>query len=176
MKTTMRRFLSISFLCLASALPLAASPWVAGYRVALDGFDVPSRSVDEYWALSVSVDVIPSLILAPSVDVGLSVPSFPHDGEVLVTVGAGSGLLVWHEHPLRNLFRRQSAYVPRIDVSVGIGFSDPYWRNTSVLFQPLRFHFGDKQVGILGLHLVHERQSDAWGWGLRLFEIHHYLW
>ena len=170
----MRRFaFAVIAVMLLALPPIPASPWVAGYRVGLDGYDVPGLSSHEYVSVSLFADLVPSLLLSPSVHLGVALPK---DREALVSVGAGSGVLVWHDHPLRPLFRRESAYVPRIDLSVGIGFSSPYWMTTSVLLQPLRFHFGDKQVGIMGLHLVHDRQADAWGWGLRLFEITHYLW
>lgn len=160
----------------ASGTLLSASPWKAGYRVGIDGYDVPSISTNEYWSVSLEADMVPRLLGGPSVQVGMLLPPIPYVDPAYLSVGVGTGLFAWQEHPFKHLFRRQSALVPQIDLVLQFSFSDPHWVATSLLFQPIRFHFGDKQISILGIHVVRDMRAQAWGWGVRLFEISHYLW
>jgi hypothetical protein len=161
---------------LVALLPLPASPWVAGYRIGIDGYDLQSVPDNEYWAASITIDVFPSMLASPAVFAGMLLPPIPYSDPAYVAVGVDTPLFVWHDHPLGSLFRRESAWVPRVGVSFLFNFNEPYWTGTSFTVQPLSFHFGDKQVGILGIHLVRDQGFSNWGWGIRLFEISHYLW
>jgi len=176
----MKRSITPTILVLALLLfciPLSAAPWWGGYRIGLDGFDVPSISQEEHWSVTFIAEPITALLSGPSVQFGLTMPSFPFtDSHTYLSVGVGTSLFALQEHPFDRSFRRDSAYTPRIDVLFLFDVQETSFTATSILLQPISFHFGDKQIGILGVHLVKDHQVDTWGWGIRLFEIVHYLW
>lgn len=155
---------------------LAASPYVAGYRVGLDGYDVPTISTDEYWSASLFADLMPTSRFSPSVHVGFLLPPYPFEEAAYATAGASIPLAYWLGHPLRSLFRRDSAYAPVFGVQALFDLGHIRLGGGSAILHPLRFDFGDKQVGILSFQLVYDTVADQWGWGLRIFEISHYLW
>lgn len=134
-------------------------------------------SPDEHWSITFIAEPIPAHLSGPSVQFGLTMPLFPFtDSHTYLSLGVGTSLVVLQDHPFDRLFRRDSAYTPRIDLLFLFDLQETAFTATSILLQPISFHFGDKQIGILGVHLVKDHQVDTWGWGIRLFEIVHYLW
>ena len=150
-----------------------ASEWTFGYRVGVDGYVVPSLGEQEYWTIAAVTELFPEWMLRPSIETGVLIS---RNTDVQLKVSFGSGLLVFQDHPFERFFRRDSALIPRMDATVAL--STGTWRPSfaSVLVQPLSFHFGDKYIGILGVHLLYDLVDNSWGWGIRLFELNHYLW
>ncbi|MGI6432564.1 MAG: hypothetical protein ACOXZ4_01675 [Sphaerochaetaceae bacterium] len=170
-----KRTASICLLFLVAQL-VFSSPWVGGYRLGIDGFALPSMSVDEKWSFSVETLLLPAKTYSPSVQLGMLSPQLGSDGNTYLMVGLGMPLAWQNNHLLAPLMRRSSAWTPRIDLQMYTRLKEPFWKAVSALIQPLNFNFGDKRIGLLGVHLAYDVQDDSWGWGLRLFEIVHYLW
>lgn len=157
--------------------PLIAGGWSGGYRVAVDGYNSSAFANREYLVLSVIHEPFKSLPVHPHVQFGILVPTFFSDAvHTQVIVGFGSGLLVMQEHPFERFFRRDSALVPRVEASISYDFSQNRIASGSFIVQPLSFHYGDKYIGVLGATVIRDFSNDSWGWGIRLFEISHYLW
>ncbi len=95
---------------------------------------------------------------------------------LLASVGADIPLFRLQKHPFASLFRRHSAYAPTVGVSMIFDLRATEFVAATVTLQPLMFDFSDKQIGILGARVLWDREKETWGWGIRLFEISHYLW
>ncbi len=150
-----------------------ASSWSFGYRVGVDGYVAPTLGEQEYWAISAFTELFPQQMLRPRLEAGVLVS---RNSDVQMMVSLGSGLFVVQDHLFERFFRRDSALIPRIDAAVAVSTGNWHPSFASMLIQPLSFHFGDKYIGILGVHLLYDIVDDSWGWGIRLFELNHYLW
>lgn len=167
----------LSLVLLCFTFPLVASPWSGGYRVGVDGYHVKSFSSHEYFMFSGLYEPFGLVGVHPSVHLGVLVPTvFQGGGHPQLVFGAGSGLFVLHQHPFKAMFRRDSAMVPRLESSLFFDLGGDGVTAASVALHPFSFHWGDKYISILGATVVRDFQHDAWGWGIRLFEISHYLW
>lgn len=165
------------FLLIGIFTPVSAGGWSGGYRIALDGYDSVVFTDREHVVLSVVYEPFGSAVVHPQLQFGVIVPTFPSNSSTpLMTVGFASGLFVLQEHPFERLFRRDSALVPKIEASITYDVSRTEFATTSVVFQPISFHYGDKYIGILGVSAVRDLRNGSWGWAVRLFEITHYLW
>lgn len=149
---------------------LLASPWGGGYRIAFDGFVIDSIATTEYLSIELNLRLFPS---GPSLQSGLAMSAGEH---LLVTFGTDVPLFRLQKHPFESLFRRSSAYAPTLGFSTMFDTESMQFVTTSMVLQPFLFDFSDKQVGILGIHVLWDIDTGSWGWGLRLFEISHYLW
>lgn len=167
--------LSLVLLCVT--LPLGAGPWSGGYRVGVAGYNVESFSSDEYVMFSALYEPFGLVGVHPSVQMGFLVPTVSQGSEhTQVVLGVGSGLFVLHQHPFKAMFRRDSAMVPRLESSLYFDINGEGLTAVSAALYPFSFHWGDKYISLLGATVVRDLQHDTWGWGIRLFEISHYLW
>jgi hypothetical protein len=164
-------FLSIMVLMIVSS-PLSATSWSGGYRIGFDGYASPSFSRNDYISFSLVHESYGPL----QMNVGVSAPL--HDGSygTLLSFGLGSGMYVFQDHPLDTLFRRDSALSPRLELSLLFDVAKVEFSHITLIFQPLSLDFGDKRIGVLGAIVTRDFPEDAWGWGIRLFEITHYVW
>ena len=174
----MRKLIVIILLFVVSVnLSAQASGWSFGYRAAIDGYVGDSTSEQEYVALSLFHEPFPSMIVRPSFHVGALLPTrWTDDHGALLTAGVGSALFAIHDHPFNRFLRRESAIIPRIDAQVMIAATSWQLLGASVLLQPFSLHFGDVYVALMGVHLLYDCTQYSWDWGLRIFEISHYLW
>jgi len=156
-------------------VPLFSSSWLIGYKVGIDGYDSSSLGKNEYWQVGLNFNLVPQLLWSPQIEVGVLLPQLRSESPFFINLGLNSGLAVWHNHPLKNNFRRESALVPRLEVSIAVAFKEPYLNHTSILFEPFNFHFGDKQIGVMGFHLIYNVEQGEYGWGIRLFEINNWI-
>jgi len=149
---------------------LFASPWWGGYRIAFDGYVVDSIAPTEYLSINLNLKPFP---FGPSLQAGLAMSVGEH---LLASFGSDIPLFKLHNHPFATLFRRSSVYAPTLGISAIFDLTAPQCISAAMTFQPLMFDFSDKQVGILGVHVLWDLDKETWGWGVRLFEISHYLW
>lgn len=168
--------LTTEFILLACT-PLHADIWHAGYRVGLDGYASDGFSEGEYLSIVSTMDPLPWRFARPALHAGVLLPSLSAgEGPPKLTAGVGLTLMTIQDHPFDNLLRRDSALTPRIDATLYVSADTFRIDALSLFFQPLTLHFGEKQIGVMGLHAVKDFESGRWGWGLRLFEISHYVW
>ncbi|MFA6821856.1 MAG: hypothetical protein WCR26_06685 [Sphaerochaetaceae bacterium] len=143
--------------------------WWGGYRVAFDGLVGDSFVDNEYLSLEVTLRPFKR---GPSLQTGVLVNLA---GPPQWSVGLFQHLFVWTDHPLAPLFRRASGYSIGIGSDLLFNFSLPLLSGVRLTVEPLLFDFSDKRIALLGVHLLWDVTSAQWGWGLRLFEITHYL-
>ncbi len=163
----MRR-LSLTIIFLLIALSLSAS-WWGGYRVAFDGMVGDPFVENEYLSLELTLR---PFRLGPSLQTGLLLNTVD---SLRWSVGITQPLFIWVDHPLSSLFRRTSGYSIALGGDLIFNFSAPLLSGIRLTVEPLLFDFSDKKVALLGVHLLYDVTSSQWGWGLRLFEITHYL-
>ncbi|MFA6646439.1 MAG: hypothetical protein WCS59_04955 [Sphaerochaetaceae bacterium] len=161
------------FLSMVTQGILFAAPWWGGYRVAFDGYAVDAIATSEHLSFDLNITPFPNLSYSPSVQAGLAMSAGEH---LLATLGADIPLFKLHTHPFQSFFRRTSAYTPTLGLATIFDLNTEELVAAVLTLQPLMFDFSDKQVGILGFHAVWDIKTESWGWGLRLFEISHYLW
>lgn len=167
----------IVLLCIiCSSIPLFSRPWVGGYRVGIDGYVSPTFASEEYWSVAITTNLLPKTLYTPSMELGVVLPPIPFDGSAFFTVGVGTTLAVIHNHPLKHAMRRASAYAPSVELLWYISFEEARWSATSILVEPFTLHFSDKKVSVLGFFALYDALESSWGWGVRLFEISHYIW
>lgn len=167
----------LAFILLLLIPQTVIASWNGGYRVSLDGYVVPSLSENEYLSFYGIYKPF-GVAVGPSVQVGLNLPTVRSTGhDTLLSVGIGSGLFIVQNHPFDRLFRRDSALVPRVDTYLSFDLGNRASLTTATLVaQPISLFFGDKLISVMGVQLVHDVIDGTWGWGIRLFEITHYLW
>jgi hypothetical protein len=170
----MKRVL-IVLVILFISLSLFATGWVFGYQVGLDGYVSSSYKVDEIFQVGFNLNLIPSKLYSPIIKVGSLIPKNINKEAPLVNFGLSSGIFVWHNHLLKNAFRRQSAQMPRVEASLVLSFAKPTLHSASLLFKPLNYTFGDKEVAVGSVYLVYNFENNDFGWGIRVFEINHWL-
>jgi hypothetical protein len=157
--------------------PAWANPWSGGYRIALDGYDSHAFTRSEHLHLSMIYEPFGAVATHPQLQLGVTVST---DGDLwtvpLVTMGVGTGLFVFQEHPFSRMFRRDSALIPKIEATLTYNPIGSGLVAGTFLLQPISFHYGDKYIGIAGIAAVRDFTTNTWGWGVRLFEISHYLW
>ena len=163
----MRR-LSVTIVLLLIGLSLFAT-WWGGYRVAFDGLVGEPFVANEY--LSHELTLRP-FRLGPSLQAGVLLNTVDSPKW---SVGLSQPLFIWVDHPLSPLFRRTSGYSIALGADVIFNFSEPLLDGLRLTVEPLLFDFSDKKVALLGVHILYDVTSSQWGWGLRLFEITHYL-
>jgi hypothetical protein len=151
--------------------------WTVGYRVGVDGFSAPSLSQHEYISLYGVYEPFRNISVNPSIQLGVMFPTVTANSHTaLLTLGIGSGVFVFQDHIFDKLFRRDSALIPRVDAYVTYNSAQGNFETAALVIHPLSFYFGDKYVGLLGVQVVRNLATQDWGWGIRLFEISHYLW
>ncbi|MGI6467124.1 MAG: hypothetical protein ACOXZZ_06015 [Sphaerochaetaceae bacterium] len=157
------------------SLSLFATGWVLGYQVGLDGYVSSSYNLDEIFQVGLNLNLVPSKLYSPIIKVGTLIPKNINKEAPLVNFGLSSGVFVWHNHLLKNAFRRQSAQMPRIEASLILSFTEPVLHSASLLFKPFNYTFGDKEVAVGSAYLVYNFEANDFGWGIRVFEINHWL-
>jgi len=160
--------LGLTLLLLVTSLTLFGA-WWGGYRVSFDGLVSNSYSPGEYLNLELTVR---PFYRGPALHGGLMMrPSEATNA----TIGLSIPLFRWIGHPLTSLFRRTSAYSLSLEAALLFDLEIPALTAARFTVEPLLFDFSDKQIAVLGLHLLYDFASEKWGWGIRLFEITHYL-
>ena len=156
---------------------LFAAPWSIGYRVALDGYHAQQFSSEDYMQFSAVYEPFQDSTLRPSINAGVAFPLDAEDSyHTALSIGMESALFVWHDHPFQHLFRRDSALMPRWNVSLLLDVQTISLTTATIMVHPFSFHFGDKYISIVSPALVKDVSQKRWGWALRLFEITHYIW
>lgn len=169
--------LSVIVLLIMVVPQTVVARWHGGYQVSLDGYVVPALAYDEY--ISFHGTYLPfDLAAGPAVHLGVTFPTVRTAvHKPLLSIGAGSSLFLIQDHPFDRMFRRDSALAPRIDTYLTFDLGSSAALTTAVFVaQPLTLYFGDKVISVLGVQLLRDFTHDSWGWGIRLFEITHYLW
>lgn len=156
--------------------PLVAAPWVGGYAISIDGYHGATYEDHEYWNVDIITNIVPGNGYTPAVRLGFRFPPLGYNSRSFLTLGAETTVAVWREHPLRDFFRRSSAYAPKVGASIAFALGEMSWAATEIEIAPLRLQFGDKSVSVLALRALYDVLSEQWGWGVRIFEIQHFLW
>lgn len=175
MKTVAKRS-AIMLMVLLSSLPLAAAPWLGGYRLSFDGYsEQAALANDEHLGIHLWIAPLDVKVADPLVSVGVLLPSYGNSPGPVLEANLEIRLFDWIGHPLSPLFRRESSYRPTIAVSTLFPFSDPRDVTVVMTAHPLSFFFGEKTVSILAPRLLYEQRTERWSWAVRLVEISHAL-
>lgn len=154
------------------------SPWNWGYRVSLDGFGESTMfDPHEYLGFHVFLDPFTHRMLKPDFSAGMLLPARPDRVKhSLFDFHVGITLCTIDEHILSGMLRRDSLLAPRI--SFGIIMTDFLYNSLtfSLLAEPISLYFGEKHIRILGLRGTYHPEKSVYGWGIRLFDISHFLY
>ncbi len=162
--------LSIVFI----SLQISLFGWTGGYRVTLEGFS--SLEHHEYLGAHLMIDPRHGTGTAPFISAGILFPVFDdQDTTAYAEVSAGLTLLQLRDHPMERRFLRPSSLAPRILAGVLM----PGFKAQDLLItaeaQPLSFYFGGRTVSVMGLRAVIDPREPSVDWGVRFFDITHYL-
>ena len=172
----MKRFLVIFLVSLVIIASLFSSSWNGGYKISLSGYHTDEITQNEHLAMDLVYSPIINSQMALSLYGGYSFSNlfFP------VTQSLHGGLsfshLIAQEHFLDSLFIRDSALWATVDMSflsIIPGFS-PNFINLS--FSPFSIFFGDKLITIGSIILNYDLSTREMNWGVKLFELTHYMW
>ncbi len=172
----MKRFLPICLMSCVMIASLFSSSWSGGYKISLSGYNTDIITQNEHLAIDIVYSPIINSQMALSLYGGYSFSNlfFP------VTQSLHGGLsfshLIAQEHFLDPLFIRDSALWATVDISflsIIPGVS-PNFINLS--FSPLSIFFGDKLITIGSIILNYDLSTKDLDWGVKLFELTHYMW
>ncbi len=162
------------FLFLFSPAGASTSVWTWGYRVTLDGFSTLPEN--EYLGAHIIVDPLQGKTFSPFLSAGVLMPVFSGPiKESYLEVSGGVTLFHLHDHPLDSLFLRRSTLAPKIEAGMIAPVHAFSQSLISVTASPVTFFFGGRTVSILGLRYLRDLGKQQSGWGVRLFDITHYL-
>ena len=167
----MNRVVLLSFVFISLQFTLFS--WTGGYRVTLEGFS--SLEHHEYLGAHLMIDPRHGTWMSPFLSAGMLFPVFDEDTAAYAEVSAGFTLMQLTDHPMDSRFLRPSNLAPRI---LG-GVLMPGFKARELLItaevQPLSFYFGGRTVSVMGLRAVIDPREPSVDWGVRFFDITHYL-
>lgn len=177
----MKRHAYLLMLCLVLLLlPMNASAksvWTVGYSVTLDGFsETAGLNPQEHLGVHFFIDPFGKQPLVPDLSAGILFPTASNGtNHLLYDIHIGIPLAAFDTHPISRILRRDSSLVPRIRFGILSGKGAQSGPVLSALAEPISLYYGDRFIRILGIRLTYRPEQQQFGWGVRLFEISHYL-
>lgn len=140
--------------------------------MSLDGFgeDAPFAS-DAHLGLHAYLAPFGKQAFDPVLSVGVLFPMYGNPPGVLFQAELGMPVATVADHPFTRMFRRDSAWVPSLHGGVVASLAEYDAVALTLTVQPLLFDFGEKTVGILGMHLIYDWLRSNWRWGIRLVQV-----
>ncbi len=164
------------FILFFSLTSLFSRPWIFGYKIGIEGYNATGYEKNEYWPIEITANLLPKTLYSPTLHAGLIVSQRAASEKAFMNFGLSAPLFVWHNHPLKNNFRRDSAIIPKVDIAIDVAFNAPYVKSLSLMAEPFNFYFGDKQVSVLGFKWLLDPQFETLGWAVKLFSINHFIY
>ncbi|NCB01803.1 MAG: hypothetical protein EOM67_06505 [Spirochaetia bacterium] len=173
----MKKLTSLLLLLLLTFSVAYGRGWVGGYRVSLSGYMSDSISKQEH----LSVDLLYSPIINENMTLSLyGGYSFSNLFYPSVTQTLKGGLsfsfLLSQKHLLEPLFVRDTALFATLDIGLMSALSSfsPTFITASI--SPFTLFFGDMFISMSSLLVTYEIGSREFSYGIKLFELTHYLW
>jgi len=176
-KRILKAFLVCILLC-SAALPVSSqSPWIWGYSVSLDGFSSQTKlHPQEHLGFHLFIDPFGKEPFLPDISAGILLPTGVNSsGHIFYDVQIGLPVLSLDDHPFSGLLRRESTLIPGISAGVMFGGKLQGRPVISASLEPVSLYFGDRILRFLGIRITYCIKEQTTGWGLRIFDLSHFL-